>query len=364
MLEFGEQLREVQRRAGLAPTPIPRLAGGRSGGVGTFARPPESNGSGQGWSGGPATGSVNTSGPSVVSGPGAAAARPADDTSSVDANATIARQVVARSAPELRTGGMSDALDADRRRRSRRILSVGVAVVAVVAVVAGVALFGGEGDDDDTLATSSVPSTTVPPDDFFAVLRPPAELIVAPAAAGGGFTVSYEMPESATEVEVQVVSGGPAGETFDRNRRADRIPSTEATMCVVARAVNDSGQISDRRRPRLLRARRPAAQYVAGGLLAVVSRRILPGTPDDVHVHRVLDEEPVPSLQAYLDGGGGVALQLAARSEPAALIATVGDAGSARSWRRRVPDRGQVGHRRPQPLRGAAHRRGRERCRG
>ena len=70
MLEFGEQLREVQRRAGLAPTPIPRLAAGRSGGVGTFARPPESTGSGQGWSGGPvATGSVNTSGPSVVSGP-------------------------------------------------------------------------------------------------------------------------------------------------------------------------------------------------------------------------------------------------------------------------------------------------------
>ena len=77
MLEFGEQLREVQRRAGLAPTPIPRLAGGRSGGVGTLARPPESTGSGPGWSGVAATGSVDTSGPSVVSGPGAA--RPIDD---------------------------------------------------------------------------------------------------------------------------------------------------------------------------------------------------------------------------------------------------------------------------------------------
>ena len=44
-------------------------------------------------------------------------------------------------------------------------------------------------------------------------------------------------------------------------------------------------------------------------------------------VHRVLDEQPVENLQAYLDGGGGVALQLAARSEPADLIAVVGAAG-------------------------------------
>jgi tRNA A-37 threonylcarbamoyl transferase component Bud32 len=244
MLEFGEQLREVQRRAGLAPTPIPRLAAGRSGGVGTFARPPESTGSGQGWSGGPvATGSVNTSGPSVVSGPGASAARPVGDTARVDANATVARQVVARSAPELRTGS-EDALDADRRRRSRRIISVAVAAVAVVAVVLGVALFGGGGGDGESLATSSVPSTTVPPDDFFAVLRPPAELIVAPSVAGGGFTVSYEMPESATEVEVQVVSGGPPGDTYTGTGEPIEIASTEATMCVVARSVNDSGQIS------------------------------------------------------------------------------------------------------------------------
>ncbi len=46
-----------------------------------------------------------------------------------------------------------------------------------------------------------------------------------------------------------------------------------------------------------------------------------------MQINRVLDDEPVLSLQAYLDGGGGVALQLAARTEPAALISTVGDAG-------------------------------------
>ena len=178
-----------------------------------------------------------------MSGPGAASARPVDDRPRVDANATVARQVVARSAPELRTGG-DDALDADRRRRSRRIVSAAVAVVAVVAVVVGVALFGGGGNDDDGVATSSVPSTTVPPDDFFAVLRPPAELIVAPSAAGGGFTVSYEMPESATEVEVQVVSGGAGGDTFSGTGEPIDIASSEASMCVVARSINDSGQVS------------------------------------------------------------------------------------------------------------------------
>jgi NADH-quinone oxidoreductase subunit F len=46
-----------------------------------------------------------------------------------------------------------------------------------------------------------------------------------------------------------------------------------------------------------------------------------------VQVSRVLDEHPVPNLQAYLDGGGGVGLQLAVRAQPTALIATVGDAG-------------------------------------
>ena len=232
MLEFGEQLREVQRRAGSAPTPIPRLADGRSGGVGTLARPPES------------TGPTNASGPSVVSGPGAAAARPVD-TPRVDANATVARPMVARSAPDIPTGG-DDALDAARRRRSRRRLSVAVAAVAVVAIGIGIALVGG-GGDDETVATSSVPSTTVPPDDFFAILQPPSDVIVTPSAAGGGFTVSYEMPEFATEVEVQVVGGaddGAGGERFVGTGEPIEVPSSAPNLCVVARSINDSGQVS------------------------------------------------------------------------------------------------------------------------
>ena len=78
MLEFGEQLREVQRRAGLGAHADPasgRRPVGRCGHVRPAARVDRF---GQGWSGGPTTGSLNTSGPSVVSGPGATAAGPAE----------------------------------------------------------------------------------------------------------------------------------------------------------------------------------------------------------------------------------------------------------------------------------------------
>ncbi len=55
-------------------------------------------------------------------------------------------------------------------------------------------------------------------------------LIVTPSAAGGGFTVSYEMPEFATEVEVQVVGGaddGAGGERFVGTGEPIEVPSTE-----------------------------------------------------------------------------------------------------------------------------------------
>jgi hypothetical protein len=40
------------------------------------------------------------------------------------------------------------------------------------------------------------------------------------------------------------VSGGPGGDTYTGTGEPIEIASTEATMCVVARSVNDSGQIS------------------------------------------------------------------------------------------------------------------------
>ena len=130
-----------------------------------------------------------------------------------------------------------------RRRTTRRRLSAAFGIVAIIAVIAGVALFAG--GDDEAGPTSSVASTTIPPDDFFAVLRPPAELIVAHSADGTGFAVSYEMPENATEVEVEVVSGASTGDVLSGTGAPITVASTEATLCVVARSVNDSGQVSD-----------------------------------------------------------------------------------------------------------------------
>ena len=90
MLEFGEQLREVQRRAGLGTHADPascRRPVRRGGHARPAARVDR------------AVDERIRPSRVVVSGPGAAAARPVD-TPRVDANATVARPVVARSAPE------------------------------------------------------------------------------------------------------------------------------------------------------------------------------------------------------------------------------------------------------------------------
>ena len=234
MNDLAEQLRDVQVRAGLAPTPVPRLAAGAADGVGTIARPPGSGPS-------PAADAAGRPGPSVVSTPGAATPPAAGTEPRSDPNATVARAVVTREAPVLASGG-DDERSLAARRTTRRRLSAALGVVAILAVVVGISLFGG--GDDDAGPTSSVASTTIPPDEFFAVLRPPAELIVAHAPDGTGFEVSYEMPENATEVEVEVVSGAASGDVFSGTGAPIEVPSTEATLCVVARSVNDSGQLS------------------------------------------------------------------------------------------------------------------------
>ncbi len=222
MLEFAELLRDVQARAGLAPTPIPRLAAGTSDAVGTIARPPD------------------TSGPSVISAPGALGSRPLSAPDRRDANATVARPVVARDRPAL-TVDPDDPVDDAARRTMRRRSSFALAAAALLAIVVG-AFLAQRGGDDAATPTSIGPTTTVPPDDFFAILQPPGELIVA--AADGGFVVSYEVPEFATEVEVEVVSGPQAGEVINGSGEPIEVMGTAASLCVVARSLNGSGQVS------------------------------------------------------------------------------------------------------------------------
>lgn len=224
MLEFAELLRDVQERAGLTPTPIPRLATGTSDAVGTIARPPD------------------TSGPSVISAPGAIGTRlPSGSEPRRDANATVARPVVARDRPTLATGD-DDAANDESRRTMRRRASVALAVAALVVVVVGVFVSQGGRDDETTPTSIGRPGTTVPPDDFFAILQPPGELLVT--ASEGGFMVSYEVPEFATEVEIEVVSGAGTGEILRGTGEPIDVASDATSLCVVARSVNDSGQLS------------------------------------------------------------------------------------------------------------------------
>ncbi len=96
MLEFAEQLRDVQRRAGLAPTPIPRLADGRVRRGRHAPRPPGTDRRRR-----CAVGNVRPVGREQ---PRCGRSADRSTTPRVDANATVARPCVARSAPELRDG--------------------------------------------------------------------------------------------------------------------------------------------------------------------------------------------------------------------------------------------------------------------
>ena len=221
MLEFAELLREVQQRAGLAPTVVPRLAVGAGDGVGTIARPPDS------------------SGPSVVSAPHTAGADAGAGASPPDANATIARVRTTREAPVVHTEGHDDRAVATRRTTRRRV-SVAAGALALIALVAGVIVMSRGGVEEPAPPTTV--ADTVPPDDFFALLQPPAELVVV--AGNDGFVVSYEMPEGASEVEIEVVGATGDGDVLTGTGQPITVESTAATICVVARSVNDSGQIS------------------------------------------------------------------------------------------------------------------------
>ena len=237
-----------RHRAGLAPTPVPRLAVGRGDGVGTIARPPDM-------------------GPSVISAPGAATRVPStsspssasaratsapDAVARVDANATVARPVVKRDAPVLPTGD-DDAVDVERRRTLRRRASVGLAVAALAAVVVGVVVVGGGGDE------SATPTSSVREHHAAArrLLRRVASAERADRRAGNaertGYIVSYEMPEAATEVEVEVVSGSIAGELSAGTGEPIEFRDGGPDLVRGGASGQRLGPALRRRRPRLLR---------------------------------------------------------------------------------------------------------------
>ena len=115
-----------------------------------------------------------------------------------------------------------------------------------------------------------------------------------------------------------------------RTRARTSAASASATRCSAtsSRCRSRSWRASSRRsRRRCTRRRRRSSSSTPPGCAtrsttcaarsatpsSAVSRFEATGYREAVLVNRVLDEEPVPNLQAYLDGGGGVALQSAAR---------------------------------------------------
>ena len=73
-------------------------------------------------------------------------------------------------------------------------------------------------------------------------------------------------------------------------------------------------------------------------------------------ITRILDAEPVPSLAAYLESGGGKGLAAARALGAAATIDEVTAAGHPRARRRGLPDRREVAHRRRECVRHRARR--------
>jgi hypothetical protein len=226
-LAFAEMLREVQARAGLAPTTIPTAAGAAPPGSAVPAAPPT-------------TGRTSPSAlpPPAPPAAGSAAARAAgpagEDASGEDASGvTIARRERPQPVP---------APDGSRPSAGRRWFAVGAAVAAVSVVVAGIALAAG-GDDDTGSSTTDI-AVSSPPDTFYDTLSPPASVRVI-AAGDGEFRVELDAVEGATSYEIQ-----PVGATLEPiTVAAADLPATlsaaeASTLCVVVRAVGEGGRIS------------------------------------------------------------------------------------------------------------------------
>jgi len=143
-----------------------------------------------------------------------------------------------------------------------------------------------------------------------------------------------------------------------------------ATQCAHARVVFARRAARSRRaltpRPAWVPARArfsraPEKGTIAGARDTGPSQVRQPSMPV---VRRILDPEPVPSLDVYVRDGGGRGLKAAHALGPDATIDEVTAAGCTRARRRGVPDRREVADRRRQRVESRAIDRRRERGRG
>ncbi|WP_040493065.1 serine/threonine-protein kinase [Ilumatobacter nonamiensis] len=248
MQEFAEQLREVQRRNGTTPTPIPRLHDDGSRAAGTSMRTSiaQARPGSAATSTDPSTIDVDptdTDGaspsiPRVVRRPDPLAPQIAPS-SPVDEprrpEDTIARARPA-STPAQDVDDESD--DAGPSRGRRWFAAAGVGLLIAV-IVFGINVLGG--DDDETTVTTQA-AGTVEQDPFFGALAAPEQVRIV--AVDGGFRVTYRMPEDAEAVEIEVVSGIDDGATTTADGDPIEIETAATSLCVVARSIGAGGRLS------------------------------------------------------------------------------------------------------------------------
>jgi hypothetical protein len=230
-LELAEMIREVQARAGLARTPIPRLTGG------TDAAGAAEVGSGRL----PEAGAA----PSVATSPDAAGAglptsrRPDGDDlvgeGDADSGVTIARARPAGAGPQG-----EDAADvATGPGARRRWVAIGAMAVAALVVAAGVLALG-DGDEQGAAPSTTVSGAT-PTDPFFEFLAPPSDVAVV-ALGDGVFEVSYVVPDEVDRVEIEYANGPDAGEIVTSTASPAELASDGPTLCVTLRSIGAAGR--------------------------------------------------------------------------------------------------------------------------
>ena len=223
--EFAEALREVQARAGLGHTAIPRLS---------LADPPVP----------PTVPSPSSASTSPASGPVPVGPSSVDDADSEVGSVTIARPEPAGSSRRRLDATEPD--DVSTTPPWRRWVGPAVLIALVAAVVAGVVVAQrSDGGTNGGGADGPVTTSTVPDDPIFESVLAPTEVEVV--SIDGGFEVSFTPGTGAASTEIEVVGGGSGGGTgrlVETEQSVVTVDSDAATLCVELRSLGERGRVS------------------------------------------------------------------------------------------------------------------------
>ncbi len=218
--DLAEQLREVQARLGLEPTPLPRTTTRTAPPVPATPRAP----------------SEPETRPTSSAPPVASAARATPDDAPGDAAGDEEHSItVARPRPAREEAPVAPPPSTTRRWW----IGAALAVVVLGGVGVGVGLSGGNSSDDGGPTTTIDASADDP---FLDPLTVPTDIEVV--ATAGGYDVGFAMPDDATSVEVVIVSGSDAGTIVGADTSPAFVASGDSSLCVEVRALGEGGRIS------------------------------------------------------------------------------------------------------------------------